>query len=200
MIIFYNTVTSPNGQKVRLMLEESGLEFRQQLLRRDTGENKTPEYLRISPTGTVPAIVDLDNGVQMFESAAILIYLGEKSGRFLPAQEPRRAEVLKWFLFEVTTISALGENIYQLSYADNSAGWLAVQTAKLRAAASVLESQLGRNDYICCECSIVDFALLPWLLMFEDLADVSLSDYKGLQRWCEVMQQRPAVAAALAGN
>ena len=197
MIVFYNTATSPNGLKVRLMLEECGLEFEQRILRRDKGENKTPEYLRISPTGTVPAIVDQDNGLRMFESAAILLYLAEKSGRYLPAGGPQRAVVLQWLMFEVATISALGENIYQLSYMNNSEPWLAKQTEKLRDAASVLDTQLIGKDYICGECSIADFALLPWLLMFDDLAGTPLSDFNRLYSWRVTMQQRPLVATVL---
>jgi len=200
MLVFYNTATSPNGQKVRLMLEECGLPYQLQLLRRDTGETRAPEYLAISPTGAVPALLDPDNEAVLFESAAILVYLGEKSGRFLPVAQPQRADVLKWLFYEVASVGAACENIYQLSYVAEPGHWMQVQIDKMKKAASLLEQQIDGQEYICGECSIVDFALLPWMVMFEDLTEVPLHDYPGLQRWCETMQNRPATARVLAGQ
>lgn len=200
MLVFYNTATSPNGQKVQFMLEECGLPYERKLLRRDLGENKTPEYLSISPTGAVPAIVDHETGARVFESAAILVYLAEKSGTFLPLTQPARAQVLKWLFYEVAGVGAVCENIYQLMYENDPGPWLTKQVDKLRRAATLLQQQLGDSSYICGECSVVDFALFPWFAMFEDLTDQSLAEYPGVKRWFDTMRTRPAMSKVLAGK
>ena len=197
MLHFYNTATSPNGQKVLLMLEECGLPYERKLLRRDLGENKTDAYTNICPTGAVPSIVDAETGAKVFESAAILVYLAEKSGKFLPLAQPGRANVLKWLFYEVASVSAVCENIYQLAYATDPGPWLVAQVNKLRHAATLLQNQLGKNTYLCGECSIVDFALLPWLAMYEDLTDQPLAEFRGLQRWYDTMLARPAVSKVM---
>jgi len=181
------------------MLEESGLQFEQVTLRRDNGELKSPEYLAISPAGVVPALVDRDSKVALFESAAILIYLAEKSGKFLPFDQPQRGETFKWLMFELASVSAVCENIYQLTYVADPGKWMSIQIKKMRAAASILAAQLEGKDYVCGQCSIVDFALLPWMLMFEDLTEIPLVEYPALTRWRDIMRARPATASVLAG-
>jgi GST-like protein len=198
MITLYNTATSPNGQKVRILLEETRTPYAEVMLRRDAGENRAPEYLSISPTGAVPAIVDDDTGASVFESSAILIYLAEKAGRFLPLSQPARADAFKWLMFEVANIDPACENIYQLCYADHGGAeeGLAFQRDKLRGACALVEDRLAGHEYLAGECSIADFALFPWMAMFEDFAQSPLSDYPAIERWLDAMRARPAVQRA----
>lgn len=200
MIVFYSTATSPNALKVRLLLEEAAIPHREVRLRRDKGENRTPEYLCISPTGTVPAIVDEDTGASVFESMAILLYLAEKSGRFLPAAPAPRADVMKWLLFTAENIDPAIENIYELAYL--SGPWIdgasAFQKKKLRKAAELLDARLAGVEYVAGDCSIVDFALYPVIAMLEDFAEITPGTQPNLDRWLIGMRARPGVAAALA--
>jgi GST-like protein len=198
MIALYNTATSANGQKVRIFLEETHTPYEEVILRRDAGENRTPEFLAISPTGAVPAIVDDDTGASVFESSAILIYLAEKTGRFLPLSQPGRADALKWLMFEVASIGPACENIYQLCYADHDGveEALAFQRGKLHRGCAVVEGRLAVQGCLAGECSIADFALFPWMAMFEDFAQSPLSDYSAIARWLVAMQARPGLQRA----
>jgi GST-like protein len=199
MITLYNTATSANGQKIKILLEEIQIPCEEVVLRRDAGENRTPEYLSISPTGAVPALVDDDTGASMFESSAILVYLAEKTGRFLPASQPARANVIKWLMFEVANVGPACENIYQLCYADFDGveEALALQRSKLREACAVLEGGLAGREYLAGECSIADIAFFPWMSMFEDFAESSLAEFPAIGRWLATMQARPGVRRAI---
>jgi len=201
MIVFYSTATSPNALKVRLLLREAAIAHREVRVRRDTGENRTPTFLRISPAGTVPAIVDEETGASVFESMAILIFLADQSGRFLPAAPSARADVMKWLAFAAANIDPPIENIYQLTYRSDPwiDGGLAFQKEKLRTAVGLLDAQLGRGDYVAGQCSIADFALFPALSMLEDFVDIPVSTFPHVARWIETMHARPAVRQLLSG-
>ncbi|HKJ07496.1 MAG TPA: glutathione S-transferase family protein [Gammaproteobacteria bacterium] len=199
MITLYTTASSPNGQKIRVMLAETGLAYEPVRVDLHEGANRRPEYLAINPTGAVPALTDSDSGANVFETGAMLIYLAEKSGRFLPTAQPARADVLKWLLYEAATVGPILVNLYHLMYAPDDAGEAMAQAGRQRLAeaASVIETQLGRSEYVAGECSIADFALLPWMPMLEDFADIPLASLPNIERWNERMQSRPGVAAAL---
>jgi len=198
VIVLYNTATSPNGQKVRLLLAETGLAHREVRVRRDLHENRSADYLAISPAGTLPAIVDEDTGARVFESGAILFYLAEKAGRFLPAEQPARADAVKWLVFETANVGPACENIYQLMYsANDETAAIEFQQGKLRRAVALLDEQLARGAYLAGECSIADFALLPWMLMLEDFAGADPAEFPNVARWIGRMRARPAIAALL---
>lgn len=201
MITLYTTASSPNGQKIRIMLAETGLAYEPVLVDLHEGANRRPEYLAVNPAGTVPALTDSETGAQVFETGAMLIYLAEKSGRFLPTTEPDRAHVFKWLLYEAATVGPMLVNLYHLMYAPDDAGDGMAQAGRQRLtdAASVIDGQLGGGDYLAGSCSIADFALLPWMLMLEDFADIPLARFPNIDRWSERMQSRPGVASALAG-
>jgi len=197
-IKLFSTQTSPNSKKIRILLEETGLPYTEVTLRKNSGDNRTPEFLRISPAGTVPALTDSASGAALFESSAILIYLAERARQFLPVSQPERAEVFKWLVFETANIGPDCENIYQLSFLDEEehAASLRMQKGKLRKATQLLDDQLGGREYVAGACSIADFAVFPWMAMLEDFADVPVSEYGNIARWVERMQERPGLARA----
>jgi len=200
VIVFYSTATSPNALRVRLLLEEAAIAYREVPLRRDRQENRTPEFLRISPAGTVPAIVDEETGASVFESMGILLYLADKSERFLPAAPALRADVMKWLLFTAENIDPAVENIYALAYLSEPwvDGALAFQKQKLCGAVAKIDARLAQDEYVAGDCSIVDFALYPVVDMLEDFAEINMSALPNLARWHATMRARPGVSATLA--
>jgi GST-like protein len=200
MITLYGSSTSPNVLKVRILLEETGLPYQETWLRRDKGENQTPEFLAISPTGALPAMVDDDTGARVFESSAILLYLANKTGQFLPADPAARGDVFKWLIFEAANVSPAFENIYQLHYLDGD--WiqpaLDLQQQKLGNLVTILDTRLAEHEYLAGECSVADFALLPYLGMLEDFLDVPVANYANVERWIGTLNARPGVQRALA--
>lgn len=202
MIIFYNLPTSPISQKVRILLEEAAIPYREVHPRRDADGNHAPAFLRVSPAGTVPAIEDEQTGASVFESAAILIYLAEKAGRFLPQEQPRRAEVLKWLLFEAANIGPACVAVYELccSGEPTAEAGLKLQREKLQKAIGLIEARLVGREYLAGECSIADFALCPWIPMLEDFVESPLAHFPEIERWAGAMQERPGVRQALAGR
>jgi len=199
VIVFYSTNTSPNALRVRLLLEEAAIPHREVPLRRDKGENRTPDFLRISPAGTVPAIVDEETGASVFESMAILLYLADKSSRFLPTPPVSRAEAMKWLLFVAENIDPAVENIYELAYRSDPwvDGALAFQKQKLRKAIDKIDARLTQDEYMAGDCSIVDFALFPVVDMLEDFADIAPAALPNIARWHTAMRARAGVGAVL---
>ena len=199
MITLYGSASSPNVLKVRLMLEEAEMPYREQRVKRETGENQSAEYLEISASGTLPAIVDDETGARVFESSAILLYLGDRSGKFYPQDPASRGDVFKWLLFDAANVGPAIENIYKLYYLDDA--WvedaIKFQKTKLRSSLGVIETRLGVAPYLAGECSIADFALLPLSNLLADFLDQPLSDYPHLERWSLAMKQRPGAQRAL---
>ena len=181
------------------MLEEAEMPYREQRVKRETGENQSAEYLEISASGTLPAIVDDETGARVFESSAILLYLGDRSGKFYPQDPASRGDVFKWLLFDAANIGPAIENIYKLYYLDDA--WvedaIKFQKTKLRSSLGVIETRLGVAPYLAGECSIADFALLPLSNLLADFLDQPLSDYPHLERWSLAMKQRPGAQRAL---
>ncbi|MCG6867156.1 MAG: glutathione S-transferase family protein [Gammaproteobacteria bacterium] len=197
MIHFYNRPTSPYGQKVRIMLEECGLPYTE-IDAGDPAEVPAEDYLAISPTGAVPAIHDTDTGISLFESAAILLYLAEKSSRFLPTDLASRTVVVQWLIFDAATIGTSLLGIYHLSYLGD-----AVQPAienyrnDLQSAMELLDTTLEADDWIAGDCSIADFSLFPVMVRAEDFAELPLSRYPSIESWLKRMEQRPGVRRSL---
>jgi GST-like protein len=198
MIILYGSTTSPNVLKVRVMLEEAGIPYQEKQVRRQEGENKTPEFLKISPGGTLPAIIDDETGACIFESSAILLYLADRSQLFLPAEPEKRADVYKWLVFEIANASPMIDSMYKLFYLDEnwSDGAMQFLRQNLKSAMDVLENQLANDDYIAGECSIADFSLFPLTILLEDFLEQPLSDFPNLARWSQRMKQRTGVQKA----
>lgn len=196
MIILYMMQSaSPNIRKITMMLNEAGLPYSVHKFDKNVDGKLPDEFLAINPNGTVPAILDKDNGAVLFESCAILYYLAEKSGRLLPAEIKARGEVMKWLMFEAANMGAtMGELYYYLLQArDELAGThLQRYKNKINQFCVIMDRQLEGMAYLCGEYSIADIALYPWYGVLEDMADVSLEEYPYLNKWASTISQRQA--------
>lgn len=189
---------TPNGRKIPVMLEECGLEYRVIPVDITRGEQFSPEFLAISPNHRIPAIVDTEETISIFESGTILMYLAEKAGRLLPAETKGRYEVLQWVFWQV---AGLGPMAGQLSHFVNYAP-KPVPYAKQRYAdeydrlLGVMDTRLEDREWLAGEYSIADIACLPWSMSWKRLG-ADLSQFPRLARWMEAMQERPAVRRGL---
>jgi GST-like protein len=201
MIIFYtmNSI-SPNMHKIILMLKETGLPYTVQKLEKQSNGKLPDAFLAINPNATVPAIHDQENGAIIFESGAILHYLAEKSGKYLPTDLKARGDAFKWLMFEVANMGpTMGELFYYLLHAADEIAEVHLQRYRDKVAqlCLILENQLEGKDYLCGEYSIADMALYPWYKVLEDMADVKLDNYPKLGHWAALIGQRPAASITL---
>jgi len=194
-VIDLYTWTTPNGRKVSIMLEELGLEYRAIPVDITKGEQFAPEFLRISPNGKIPAIVDHDNGLSLMESGAILIYLAEKTGRFLPAEGEARHRVLEWLMFQMGGVGPmLGQVHHFVKFNPDASPYASERYSKeAHRLYRVLDRRLGEcawlggDDY-----SIADIATWPWVSRFE-WQQVDLDGFPNVSRWYREIAARPAV-------
>jgi GST-like protein len=200
MIILYTLMSvSPNIRKALILLEETGLPYTVRALEKHSDANATDEYRAISPNGTVPAIVDEETGVAVFESAAVLHYLAEKSGQFLPKDTADRADVMKWLLFEAANVGpVMGELYHYMVYASDemSEAVLHRYREKLAGYLSVLDRQLEDREYLAGAYSIADMILWPWMTVVEDVGEIDLAEYPNLKRWVQTVGTRDAVVSS----
>ena len=198
MIDLYSAAT-PNGQKIHIMLGETGLAYTVHWVDIDRGEQFEPAFLEISPNNKIPAIVDHDGPggapLALFESGAILIYLAEKTGRFLPAEPRARAEVLQWLMFQMGGIGPmLGQAHHFRAYARERIPY-AIERYTNEAARlyRVLDKRLEGRTFVAGAYSIADMAIFPWIRLHERQGQ-DLADYPEIARWFESIATRPAVA------
>ncbi len=207
-VIQLYSLPTPNGVKISIMLEECGLAYEPHLVRFDTNDQMTPEFLSLNPNNKIPAIIDPQGPggvpVGLFESGAILVYLAEKTGKFLP--EPQRYEVLQWLMFQV---GGIGPMFGQLGYFHAFAGKdiedprpkerYRAETERLL---KVLDAQLAGRDWLVGSYSIADIAIAPWLRSLRDgYKATALVDWDGLANvpaYLERFLARPAVQRGLA--
>ena len=194
MIDLY-TAATPNGIKASIMLEEVGLPYRVIALRLDKLEQKQPEFLRISPNGRIPAIVDRDeDDFAVFESGAILIYLAEKTGMLLPQESRARSRVLQWLMFQMAGVGPMqGQANVFFRYAPEKIPY-AIQRyqRETRRLYEVLDDQLAGQEFLAGDYSIADIATWPWVRRYY-WAGVSIEGLDNLQRWMKIVGSRPAV-------
>jgi len=189
MIDLYTSQTS-NGRKVPILLEELGVPI-------DLGKNeqKSSEFLKINPNGKIPALVDHDNnGFAIIESGAILLYLAEKYGRFIPKNPKARSLAIQWLMFQMGGIGPMmGQLSHFYLYADIKVPYAIKrykdETDRLF---SVLDTQLQGRDYLAGEYSIADIAHYPWIIKYPQL-NIFIDAYPNLRKWFERMSDRPAV-------
>jgi GST-like protein len=204
MIDFY-ALTSPNVQKIYIMLEECGLAYTEHFVDVWKGEQYKPEFLAINPNSKIPAIVDHDGPggkpLTVFESGAILMYLAEKTGRFMPTDTARRYEVIQWLMIQLTGVGPMfGQLTHFKLFAPKSGDNYAHDRyqSEVKRLYAVLEKRLGAVPWLGGEdYSIADIATFPWTRN-HDAQGVSFSDKPNLKRWFDAIAARPAVKAALA--
>jgi GST-like protein len=185
---------TPNGHKVSIMLEECGLEYSVKPVDIGAGEQFSPGFLAISPNNRMPAIVDSDNGISVFESGAILMYLADKTGRFLPSDQAGRYDVLQWLFWQMAN---LGPTAGQLSHYVNYAGE-PVPYAHQRHAneydrlLAVMDVRLRDRDYLGGDYSIADMACFPWIMPYRRFG-FDLDRFTNVRRWFDSIKRREAV-------
>ncbi len=200
MIDLY-TFTTPNGRKPAILLEELGLPYSIQKIDIGKGEQFSPEFIAINPNSKIPAIIDRDSEITVFESGAILIYLAEKTGKFLPQEGADRARVIEWLMFQMASV---GPMFGQLGHFRNAAPEklpyaIARYEKETLRLLGVLDRQLADNPYIAGEYSIADMATYPWVVSATSpYGGISLEEFPNVQRWIATMESRPAVQTGMA--
>lgn len=193
MIDLY-TFTTPNGRKASIMLEEVELPYDVHVIDITKNDQFTPEYIAINPNSKIPAIVDQDTGITVFESGAILIYLAEKTGKLLPTDQKQRFQVLEWLMLQMGSVGPMfGQLNHFKKFAPEKIPYAIERYEKetLRLY-GVLDKQLADNEYLCGDYSIADIATYPWVAVY-DFQGLTLDNHPNLKRWVEIVQQRPAV-------
>jgi len=203
MIDVYSWLT-PNGHKVHIMLEECGLPYRAHPVNIGAGEQFKPEFLAISPNNKIPAIVDPEGPdgqpISLFESGAILVYLAEKTGRFMPTQARGRYEVMQWLMFQMGGVGPLlGQAHHFRIYAPEKIAYAIDRyTKEANRLYGVIDKRLSHSAFLAGDdYSIADIATFPWLRSWQNQG-VQLSDYPHLQKWFDGIAARPAVQRGLA--
>ena len=196
------TWPTPNGHKVHIMLEETGLEYNIIPVNIGTGDQFDPDFLKISPNNKMPAIVDHDGPggkpYSMFESGAILMYLGDKTGQFFPKETAERYLVAQWLMFQMGHVGPmLGQAHHFLNYAPEPLPYAVERySGEANRLYGVLETRLGDVDYVAGDYSIADMAIMPWL-RYPDRQGVNLDEYPNVKRWRDAIDDRPAVQRGL---
>lgn len=197
--------TTPNGHKVTMFLEEAGLPYRIVPVNISAGDQFTPEFLAIAPNNRIPAIVDHDapgGPVSLFESGAILLYLADRIGRFVPppAQVHARAEVLQWLFWQMGGLGPMaGQNHHFSQYAPEKIPYAIERYVKeTNRLYGVLDRRLADRAFIAGdEYSIADMASYPWIVPHARQGQ-DLADFPSLKRWFEAVRARPATGRAYA--
>jgi GSH-dependent disulfide-bond oxidoreductase len=196
--------TTPNGHKITIFLEEAELPYRIVPVNISKGEQFSPEFLAISPNNRMPAIVDLkpkDGGapISVFESGAILVYLAEKTGKFLPNGFRGRVLVMQWLFWQMAGLGPMaGQNHHFSQYAPEKIPYAIDRYVKeTNRLYGVLDKRLSQQRFIAGNYSIADMAAYPWIVPYERQGQ-KLEDFPHLKRWFEAMSQRPAVQRAYA--
>ncbi|RRJ82388.1 glutathione S-transferase family protein [Aestuariirhabdus litorea] len=193
MIDLY-TAATPNGYKISIALEEMALPYNLIPLNLMAGEQKQPDFLKICPNGRIPAIVDRDNDdFAVFESGAILIYLAEKSGKFLPTEPKARSQVLQWLMFQMGGIGPMmGQaNVFYRYFPETIQPAIDRYQHECRRLFEVLNDRLAHHEYLVDDYSIADMANWAWVRTHE-WSGVPVEGLEHLQRWINALYQRPA--------
>jgi len=190
---------TPNGWKVSIALEEMELPYEVKYVNIGRGEQFEPDFLEISPNNRMPALVDRDpigggEPLSVFESGAILVYLADKTGKFLPAEPRGRYDVLQWLMWQMGGLGPMaGQNHHFGGYAPERIPYAieryVKETARLY---GVLDKQLRGREYVCGDYSIADMAIWPWIVPHERQQQ-DLADFPEIARWYEKMKTRPGV-------
>ena len=190
---------TPNGFKISIMLEETGLSYNVVLVNIGRGEQFEPDFLAISPNNRMPAIVDHEPSgggapISVFETGAILLYLAEKCGRFLPSDPRQRVEVTEWLMWQMGGLGPmLGQNHHFRIYAPEPVPYAVERyTKETSRLYGVLDRRLEGREYICGDYSIADMACWPWIVPHERQGQ-KLADFPNVSRWYETMKTRPGL-------
>jgi GST-like protein len=204
LTIQFYAFDTPNGRKISVALEEMGLPYDVHIVDLGRDEQFDPGFLRISPNNKIPAIVDTDGPgglpISVFESGAILIYLGEKTGRFYPRDLAARVPVLEWLMFQMGGFGPIPGQVHHfVDLKDHDARRYGLDRfmAETRRLYGVMDRRLADQEYFAGALSIADFAIVGWVWR-HPRHHVDLSAFPNVQRWYQAMMARPAVARGFA--
>jgi len=194
MIELY-TAATPNGHKISIALEEMGLEYNVYHLDLMANEQKEPEFIAINPNGRIPAIIDRDNDdFTVFESGAILLYLAEKTKKFLPEDNKKRSLVMQWLMFQMGGVGPMmGQaNVFHRYFPEKIPKVIDRYQNEGRRLFEVMNTQLAKNEYLAGdEYSIADISTWPWVRIHE-WSGISIDGLDHLKRWVDLLAERPA--------
>ncbi len=193
MIDLY-TWTTPNGRKVSILLEELGVPYTAHPIDITKDDQFAPDFLKISPNNKIPAIKDHDNGLCLMESGAIMWYLADKYGKFLPSDAIGRAKVHEWLMWQMGGLGPMaGQAHHFLQFNPGKAPYAETRYAtEVQRLYGVLDKQLDGQDYICGDYSIADMACWPWVARYE-WQRVDLTQFPNVLRWYKALRARDAV-------
>ena len=194
MIDLY-TAATPNGWKASVALEEMAIEYQVHAIDLMKAEQKSAAFLKLCPNGRIPAIVDRSNDdFAVFETGAIMIYLAEKSGQFLPTQNKARSQVMQWLMFQMSGVGPMmGQaNVFYRYFPEKIQPVIDRYQNEVKRLFTVLDTQLKESEYLTQEYSIADMANWCWVHTHE-WSGVSLDDLPNLKRWVDKIALRPAV-------
>jgi GST-like protein len=193
MIDFY-TWTTPNGRKISILLEELGVAYKVFPINIGQGEQMAPEFLKISPNNKIPAIYDHETGLALMESGAIMLYLAEKYGKFLPNDALGKARVIEWLMWQMGGLGPMLGQVHHFTHFNSGKAEYAETRYQAEAARlySVLDARLAGRDYICDSYSIADMACWPWVSRYE-WQKINLADYPNVRAWYQRLLSRKAV-------
>ncbi|CAN5163386.1 glutathione S-transferase family protein [soil metagenome] len=204
MSIELHTWNTPNGRKISVALEEMGLPYKVFPVNISKGEQMKPEFLAISPNNKIPAIVDSDGPdgkpVSVFESGAILLYLGEKTGKFLPKPLAERIPVLEWLMWQMGGFGPMPGQVHHFIALEDEAKrayGLQRYSDETRRLYGVLDRRLATHEFVAGELSVADFAILGWAWRHER-HKVALADFPNVARWYAQLMARPGVSRGFA--
>jgi GST-like protein len=196
------TWATPNGHKPQILLEELGVPYRLMAVDIFKGAQMSPEFFAINPNRRIPALVDRgEDGaapVRMFESGAILLYLAEKFGRFLPTTPAGRMEAISWLMWQMAGLGPmLGQGQHFWTYASEKHPYsIERYTNEGKRLLAVMDARLATHEFLADEYSIADIACFPWVRIHK-LANLSLEEFPQVGRWYGVIRNRPAVQRGL---
>ena len=195
---------TPNGRKISVALEEMGLPYQVQVVNITKDDQFKPDFLRISPNNKIPAIIDPDGpdgqAISVFESGAILMYLAEKTGRFLPAQGAARVSVMEWLMFQMGGFGPMPGQVHHfagLTHEDDKRYGLQRYMTETLRLYGVMDKRLADHAFFAGELSIADFAILGWVWR-HPRHQVDLAQFPHVKRWFDQLMARPAVQRGFA--
>jgi GST-like protein len=189
--------TTPNGHKITMFLEETGLEYKTIPVNIGKGEQFRADFLAVSPNNRIPALVD--HALAVFESGAMLVYLAEKTGKFLPANGPARYDVMQWLFWQMGNLGPMsGQNNHFKTYAVDKLPYAIDRYRnEVNRLYGVLNKRLADRAFVAGDYSIADMASYPWVVPWERQGQV-IDDFPHLKRWLETIRERPATQRAYA--
>jgi GST-like protein len=196
------TWATPNGYKVPIMLEELGLPYEVHMVNITKGEQMEAEFLAMNPNHKIPVLVDEDaegGPITIFESGAILLYLAEKTGKFVPSDIQGKYTAIEWLMFQMASVGPMfGQASHFIKFAPEKIEYAVKRYSdEVVRLAKVLDGRLSDVDYLAGDYSVADMATWPWVRAAVTLEVLDLPVYANLKRWFDTMDERPAVKTAI---